>query len=304
MAFRYFKSQTVNAVTLVLLLALPVAVYVLHLPSTYWPNLWWTGIALSLLAATFHYWRLLRMHEAPISTIASAAQGYVELYGKATTDKPLKTPYHGIPCVWYRAWVYANQQHPRGIDHLSQSRLLEYAESQSVFMLEDDSAQCVIEPAGAEIIYFQARTWRKNNHRYVEEYLPANQFVYVIGHLDTRTDAQNPAVLKQQVSAQLKALKSRPQHLLNLYDHDLNGEIDMNEWEKARQHVIHQVKSEHAMQAYTGSFVLSKPEDGHMFLISAKSPSQLRAEHIKWLTIFLILAITLLVLSVAQVKRL
>lgn len=244
------------------------------------------------------------MHEAPISTIASAAQGYVELYGIATTDKPLKTPYHGIPCVWYRAWVYANQQHPRGMDHLSQSRLLEYVESQSAFLLEDDSAKCVIEPVGAEIIYFQARTWRKNNHRYVEEYLPANQPVYVIGQLDTRRDTQNPAVFSQQVGTQLKALKSRPQHLLNLYDHDLNGQIDMDEWEKARQDVIYQVKSAHAMQAHTGSFVLSKPVDGHMFLISAKSPTQLRAQHKKWLTIFLMMAITLLALSVAQVKRL
>lgn len=304
MAFRYFKSQTVNAVTLVLLVAMPVAVYVLHLAPTLWPNLWWAGITLSMLAATFHYWRLLRMHEAPISTIASAAQGYVELYGKASTDNPLKTPYHSIPCVWYRAWVYANQQHPRGIDHLSQSRLLEYVESKSAFVLDDGTAKCEIEPAGAEIIYFQARTWRKNNHRYVEEYLPANQSVYVIGQLDTRRDMQNPAVLNQQVSAKLKALKSRPQHLLNLYDHDLNGQIDMDEWEKARQDVIHQVKSEHAMQAHTGSFVLSKPEDGHMFLISAKSPTQLRAQHKKWLSIFLMIAITLLVLSVAQVKRL
>lgn len=304
MAFRFFKSQTVNAVSLVLLATVPFAAYVLRVPSSDWSTLLWAGVALSLLAATFHFWRLLRMHEAPISSIASAAQGYVELYGKATTDKPLQTPYHGIPCVWYRAWVYANQQNPRGMDHLTHNRLLEYTESQSAFILEDGSAQCTIEPAGAEVIYFQARTWRKNNHRYVEEYLPANQSVYVIGQLDTRKDALNPVALNQKVSAQLKEMKSKPQQLLNRYDHNLNGQIDMDEWEKARQDVIHQVKSEHAMRAHTGSFVLSKPADGHMFLISAKSPTQLRAQHKKWLAIFLIIAITLLVLYIVQLKRL
>ena len=301
MAFRYFKSQTVNLVTLALLMVTPLVGVVFHWPASQWTALGWAGIAISLLAATFHYWRLLKMHEAPISTIAAAAQGYVELFGRASTEKPLLTPYHGIPCVWYRAWVYANQQHPRGIDHLSQSRLLEYVESQSAFVLDDESGKCVIEPEGAEVIYVQVRTWRKNNHRYVEEYLPANQPVYVIGQLDTRRDVLDNRQLNQQVSAQLKALKSRPQQMLNLYDHDLNGEIDMDEWEKARQDATRQVKATHAMQAHTGSFVLSKPSDGHMFLISAKSPDQLRAQHKKWLIVFLLIAVVMVALSFVPV---
>jgi hypothetical protein len=300
-AFRFFKSKTVNVIVLVLLVAVPLAGFILHIAPTHWPALLWAGMALTMFAATFHYWRLLRMHEAPVSTIAAAAQGYVELYGKASAEKDLRTPYHGIPCVWYRAWVYANQQNPRGAEHFSNNRLLEYAESQSTFILEDESAQCVIDPKGAEVIYYEARTWRKNNHRYVEEYLPTDQPIYVIGQLDTRKDILHPSALNQAVSARLKDMKSRPQQLLNQYDHNLNREIDMDEWERARQDVIHQVKSEHAMQAHTGSFVLSKPTDGHMFLISAQSPTQLRMQHKKWLTIYLLMAITLLVFSLMRV---
>ncbi len=280
---------------------MPVVAFIMHVAPSQWSRLLWIGVILSLFAATFHYWRLLRMHEAPISTIAAAAQGYVELYGKATTEKPLRTPFHGIPCVWYRAWVYANQQSPRGAEYFFDNRLLEYTESQTHFVLTDESAQCVIDPTGAEVIYYQARTWRKNNHRYVEEYLPANQSIYVIGQLDTRQDILNPSVLNQAVSARLKEMKSRPQQLLNQYDHNLNREIDMDEWEKARQDVIHQVKSAHAMHAHTGSFTLSKPSDGHMFLISAKSPMQLRLQHKQWLLTFLLLATTLLVFSLLRV---
>ena len=72
---------------------------------------WLLSIALvfSFFAALFNYWRLLKITEAPTSTIASAAQGYIELQGVASTLKAFKTPYHGIPCVWYRGWVYANR---------------------------------------------------------------------------------------------------------------------------------------------------------------------------------------------------
>jgi hypothetical protein len=299
--FRFFKSQTINVAALGLVVAVPFVAYAMRVHSQYWPSIWWSVIAISGFSATFHFWRLLKMHEAPISTIAAAAQGYVELYGHARTDQPLRTPYHGIPCVWYRAWVYANLHNPSGTEHFSHHRLLEYAESQSTFILQDDTARCVVDPKGAEVVYFKARTWRKNNHRYVEEYLPANQPIYVIGQLDTRKETLSSSALSSVVSARLKAMKSKPEQLLNQYDHNLNRQIDMDEWEKARQDVIHQVKSEHAMRAHTGSFTLSKPADRHLFLISAKSPAQLRSQHKQWLFVFLLIAVTLLMFSLWQV---
>ena len=75
-----------------------------------WHWLLLTSIASSVFASIFNYWRLLKITEAPFSSIAAAAQGYVELFGKASTDKPLKTPYQDIPCVWCRASVYANRE--------------------------------------------------------------------------------------------------------------------------------------------------------------------------------------------------
>ncbi len=64
-----------------------------------WHWLLLTSIASCVFASIFNYWRLLKITEAPFSTIAAAAQGYFELFGKASTDKPLKTPYQDIPCV-------------------------------------------------------------------------------------------------------------------------------------------------------------------------------------------------------------
>lgn len=289
--FQRFKSQHFNFICLGLLLAAIVLAYTNHAQRIYWVYIALAGVLVCTLACVFHYWRYLKISEAPISSISSAAQGYVELYGKASTEKPLATPYHGIPCVWFRAWVFSNPQNNHHAQQLLDNRLLDYQESQSPFTLEDESGRCVVNPAGAEVIYYQARTWRKNNHRYVEEYLPARQSIYVIGALDTRKDILDSKKLTHEVSAHLKALKQMPARLLHLYDHDLNGEIDMHEWELARQDAIHQVKAAHAMQAHTSGFVLSKPAGKQLFLISAKSPLQLRKNHLQWLTAFMALLI-------------
>ena len=104
--FARLKSHSVNFAALGLVLSMIVLVYFKH------AGIQWLMVAIvtSFFASTFNYWRLLKITEAPISTIAAAAQGYVELFGKASTDKPLKTPYQDIPCVWYRSSVYANRE--------------------------------------------------------------------------------------------------------------------------------------------------------------------------------------------------
>ena len=245
------------------------------------------AIATSFFASIFNYWRLLKITEAPISTIAAAAQGYVELFGKASTDKPLKTPYQDIPCVWYRSSVYANRENDDDkVADLLSMMPLEYTESKTAFTLDDGTAHCRVDPQGAEVIYFEARTWRKNDHRYVEEYLPVGKPLYVIGNLDTRKELLDVAALNRAVGTKLADWKTRPQQLLNRYDQNLNGQIDMDEWDLARRDAINEVKAEHAMQTNLsnkndGDFTLAKPA-GKLFLISAKSPKQLRESYKMW----------------------
>ena len=245
------------------------------------------AIATSFFAIIFNYWRLLKITEAPISTIAAAAQGYVELFGKASTDKPLKTPYQDIPCVWYRSSAYANRENDNDkVADLLVMMPLEYTESKTVFTLDDGTAQCKVDPQGAEVIYFEARTWRKNDHRYVEEYLPVGKPLYVIGNLDTRKELLDASALNRAVGTKLADWKTRPQQLLNRYDQNLSGQIDMDEWELARRDAINEVKAEHAMQTNLSNkndcdFTLAKPV-GKLFLISAKSPKQLRANYKMW----------------------
>ena len=265
------------------MLSMIVLVYFKH-AGTQWLMV---AIATSFFASIFNYWRLLKITEAPISTIAAAAQGYVELFGKASTDKPLKTPYQDIPCVWYRSSAYANRENDDDkVADLLSMMPLEYTESKTVFTLDDGTAHCKVDPQGAEVIYFEARTWRKNDHRYVEEYLPVGKPLYVIGNLDTRKELLDEAALNRAVGTKLADWKTRPQQLLHRYDQNLNGQIDMDEWDLARRDAINEVKAEHAMQTKLSNindddFTLSKPA-GKLFLISAKSPKQLRASYKMW----------------------
>ena len=292
--FKRLKANSVNVLALCMMGGIFIAVFFLRNHSNTHPNIhqiWQSlllaGIVVSLFAGLFNYWRLVKISEAPISTIAAAAQGYIELQGVANCDKPLKTPYHGIPCVWYRAYVFANrQQHGNnaGVDDnvLMNSRLLDYSESQLTFTLTDKTGKCRVNPSGAEVIHFEARTWRKNDHRYVEEYLPAGKRLYVLGQLDTRDDELDDDAIKKHLSKKLAGWKANKQQLLNRFDQNRDGKIDMMEWGKARQEAHECLLAEHAMKAHTGSFTLKKPTDNHLFLISAQSPQQLRDSYKNW----------------------
>lgn len=272
------------------------AAYLLHLDTAQkaaWLFLILLALAASTFAAYFNYWRLLKITEAPVSTIAAAAQGYVELQGVASTDKLLKTPYHGIPCVWYRAWVYANRREQSYSSKIVDNRLLEYVESDVSFQLNDDTGTCTVDPRGAEIIFAEQRTFFKNEHRYVEAYLPAGKPLYVLGQLDTRHEYFNEDAVNRDVRATLAELKRNPQKLLNQYDHDRNGEIEMSEWELARRDAIAQVQARHAMHAFQGDFTLSKPADGHLFLISAQSPQALLESYRHWAMVHFAMVVVL-----------
>lgn len=295
--FQTLKANRVNLLAVGIIGGLAVGAYTQKIgPSNRetWQVLWVIAFLTSCFAAIFNYWRLLKITEAPISTIAAAAQGYVELHGIATTKNPLKTPFHNIPCVWYRAWVYANVEDQKGLPDICGNRLLNYHESNQPFTLNDGTASCIINPKDAEVIHFEARTWRKNAHRYVEQYLPTNKKLYVLGELNTLKHLADSRTLNLEVRNILADWKSRPDQLRNRYDHNLDGKIDHHEWELARQDAIAQATANQMMASHNGDFTLSKPANNQLFLISAKSPHQLRNSYQFWTLLHTIMSLLLI----------
>ncbi len=296
--FKKLQGDHVNLVALATVGGIFFAAYQSHLglsDASTWGWLLAIAVTLSFFAALFNYWRLLKITEAPISSIAAAAQGYIELHGTASTQKPLITPYHGIPCVWYRAWVFANRADESYAKNPIDHRLLDYAESDEIFQLKDATGVCSVNPKGAEIIFTQKRTLFKNDHRYVEEFLPAGKQVYVLGQLDTRHEHVDDKVIHQAVGSILAELKTNKQQLLNRYDQNRDGQIDLDEWALARQDAFTQAHANLAMKAHTGSFTLVKSTDSHLFLISAKSPDELTTSYRNWAIVHLCVFMALLI---------
>jgi hypothetical protein len=232
-------------------------------------------VLLALFAFAFNCWRYMAIAKAPVSSIAAAAQGYIELNGIASKEPAIKTPLHGEPCVWYRSWAYAR-------DHKNLWRLVDYVQSNTVFQLEDDSGVCSVNPNGAEVVHMLKRTSFQHNHRYVEEYLPANKPLYLIGHLDTRHHFTSEETIKKHMGHLINDWKTNPTKMLFRFDLDRNGEIDQVEWEKARAQARAEVSHQHMNQAHTGDFEISAPTNGQLYLLSGMSPDFLRTSYRCW----------------------
>jgi len=92
--FTILKAHRVNFFSLAVVGAIFFAAQLMHLnlnDRVTWAVLLIVTVVSSFLALAFNYWRFLKISEAPISSIAAAAQGYIELHGAASTQKLLKT---------------------------------------------------------------------------------------------------------------------------------------------------------------------------------------------------------------------
>ncbi len=112
-----------------------------------WPYALAAMSLVSLAAWIANYRRYRYIADTPTSRVASAAQGYVELSGRAAQlpDAALLTRFRQLPCVWYRYRV----EEKRSDDKWS---IKDFGESDDPFLLIDGTGQCIIDPEQAEII--------------------------------------------------------------------------------------------------------------------------------------------------------
>lgn len=288
--FKKWTSHYVNLITCGIYLGLLLAGLFVKADLT--PAIIWQvlifSVVLALFAFAYNLWRYLAIAKAPVSSIASAAQGYVEFSGVASTASPMRTPLHGLPCVWYRAWAYAR-------DHKNLWRLVDYSQSDDVFQLEDDSGACTVNPKGAEVIHMLKRTSYKHNHRYVEEYLPIDKPLYLIGHLDTRHHFTSEETIKKHMGHLISDWKANPTKLMFRFDLDRDGEIDQSEWEKARSQAREEVERQQMYQAHIGDFEITAPSNGQLYLLSGMSPDFLRNSYRCWVVTHLAVLASLLI---------
>jgi hypothetical protein len=248
----------------------------------------WHYAMIAAAATGFLCWlgcfrRYRQIQGLPTSRVASAAQGYVELAGRAELlpGAPLLSPLSRQPCCWY-AYRFSE----RGTEDDPDGRYMESGSSVEHFLLVDDTGQCVVSPEGAEVVTHYHKTWRKADARYEEWLVLPRSAIYAIGEFHTTSAA---AVSAREESADVGALLSEWKNdgtsLRARFDANRDGRIDMREWELARaqaQRVVRGRRTETQARSIEGVHLLRKPRDGRLFLIANEIPDRLGSRFRYW----------------------
>ena len=241
----------------------------------------------------FKWWRWARLIEdTPTSRIRSAAQGYVELEGVARLmgGEPIIAPLSRRHCTW---WSYSIEERVRD-GRRQRWRTVTSAVSGHIFVIEDGSGSCVVDPDGAEVLPSASNTWYGdtphpvagpprergfagfgNRYRYRESLLDVGTTTYAIGWF--RSDnGVDPRGAGEEIAALLRDWKRNPAALLQRFDRDGDGALSLEEWERARGEAHRQVGAERGSRAAEpGMHMIAEPADGRPFLLAAGSARQL-----------------------------
>jgi len=258
------------------------------------------GACVCLFAALRMFHRARLIEDMPTSKIRSCPQGYVELFGTAKwmEGPEIYAPLSGQPCVWYSFTVEEYARHSK-----QKWRYVDGGVSDQLFLLEDETGSCVIDPEGAEVTPTSSQTWTgpklvKSNfksknpstmkvigdvlmssgqkYRYTERRLDQFESLYAIGEYSSIGTGYQEN-LKDAASANLRELKRNKEKLAE-YDRNEDGQIDLEEWEVARKDAKQAAIEEQLSSPLPKRMhVLKKPQTKKYqpFLLSSKSETQI-----------------------------
>ncbi len=232
-----------------------------------------------LLAGASTYRRARAIADIATSRIGSAAQGYVEVVGraKAVASELILSPYSNTACIWYRYRVYS-RDNPR-----SEWREIDSGSSTATFELSDGTGACRVDPEYAEVMSPERRVSHRDGDKLIEEMLFAGSLIYVLGEFSTVHGGHAATSVREDVGALLASWKQDPVQLKKRFDLDGDGQIDLHEWELARRLATKTVERQHRELRNLGELNLMRaPAHGRMFLISTLSPQQLRRRYLWW----------------------
>lgn len=208
--------------------------------------------------------------DTPTSRIASAPQGYIEIVGRGRQPPgvQLVSPLNGLPCLWYRyrierrdgdRWEYVES----GISH-------------DTFGVDDGSGQVLVDPDGAEILTSRMQVSNSEGYRRTEWTLIEGETIYVIGEHVTLGGPNAVLDKKTDISTLLADWKRDKSALLARFDIDRDGEISLEEWERARQAAAVEIDRSHLdIRMKDGIHLLRKPAHGRPFLVANREVTAL-----------------------------
>ena len=276
--FLKFREGIVNAASLGAYVVIPIVL--LHMSDAWAHRVILPAVAvLALVAWMLSLRRLLVIGGTPTSKIASAAQGYVELIGRAVAHPggSLRSRYSLLPCVWYQ---YTIEQRERD----GKWHRIESGRSEDSFLLDDGSGICLIDPENAEVLPRNTETsTRGSDWRCRESLILPRDQVYAIGEFSTIGGELANLDLERDVGELLATWKRDKLALLARFDLDKDGQIGEKEWMLARAQARRDVRKTHnEIRSQPGTHMLHQPRDGRLFLISNIDAARLEWRYKCW----------------------
>lgn len=273
-AFRFYTSEWLTGGVHFVILAFAAQAD----DAAVWPYALAAMAIVSFFAWMASYRRYRQIQDLPTSRVASAAQGYVELFGRAMplAGAPVTSKCSGLPCCWYRYYIERQTSDDKWTHEDS-------GVSNAHFLLLDGSGECVVSPEGAEVLSKRKQTWIRDDYRYTEWLLLAQDPLYAVGEFSTVGGAVTELDENRDVSDLLTEWKKDRQQLLQRFDLDRDGALDLREWEQARLQARREVqKLRQDVRARDGVNLLRKPRDGRLFLLANELPDRLGRRFAFW----------------------
>lgn len=268
----------------------------------------WLIPALALTgAAAYGFWygftsltKSRAIRDTATARIRSAAQGYAEFVGVGALPPKvtIKGPLTGLECAW---WDYRIEERGGRDGRQRGWHTVDSLTSETPFLLSDGTGQCLVDPRGADVVPHVRTAWcgatpwpeyrippgqgvigriadvlfSGGRYRYVERRLNIAEPLYALGEFRTSggIGVSDP---DGDVAQVLHEWKSDQAQLLERFDANHDGKIDVAEWEQVRAAARAQVlqKRRAGEQAATVP-LLGEPDDGRPFLLSAADPPSL-----------------------------
>ncbi len=214
----------------------------------------WVALIVLLLVSGWSFIKMSRnlhhkrtIENVPTAKVRSAAQGYVELVGRTQMiEGPLiVSPLSGTTCVWYSYIIEEKVRHRHNGKSRSYWRQVEKKTSEDLFLLNDGTGQCVIDPDDADVIVKNKKTWYKHHvippRRYTERIIIEGEELYAIGLFKSQGEISQRH-FREHVAQLLRHWKNDPNQLIHRYDHNRDGKLGAQEWDKARIDAERQVR--------------------------------------------------------------
>lgn len=210
------------------------------------------------------------IEDTPTSKIRSAAQGYLELigHGELMKGQPVISPLSGATCTWYQFKVEERRQSGKNSEWVTVRKGI----SDELFLIKDETGQCIIDPEGAHVTVSRKDVWyggtsspmggltatkkrgflsgmmTNNKYRYTEKLLHSGESLYAIGLYKTVGGAGANFDVNEDVRELIREWKTDTEALMKKFDTNNDGEFDVNEWQRVRDEAYKQVMEKHSEQ--------------------------------------------------------